>query len=278
MSPPCPTEDDLIALLDGEATENRAASLRAHLQRCASCREARASLEHLRDALAAPIAGVPAEGAVERILRRIEAEPTEPASPPRLPRERSRLAFALTAVGALAAAAAVAVSPRLGGDFGVVTARGRAHDGGAHSLHRDVGVTVRRGGDRLQPLADGESVSGDTTYAVSYRNLGPGASAFLMVFAVDSARAVHWIEPAYLVAGDDPSSSPLEHAAEDRLLPAAVALDDPAPGELHVVTLLTPRPLRVSQIEGLRAGEIGPAPLRARFPEAEVAMITLHLH
>jgi anti-sigma factor RsiW len=276
LSPPCPTEDDLIALLDGEATENRAADLRAHLQRCASCQATQASFERLRDAIA-ELSDVPEEGTAPRLLERIQAAPAAPVTP----RQQRRLAYPLAVAGVLAVAAAAAIWPRLHGDpgrdAGTFAARGHGHEGAARSLHRDVGVTVRRGTARLPPLADGEDVSNETTYAVSYRNLGAGASAFLMVLAVDSAHAVHWIHPAYLDAKDDPSSVPLDHAVEDHLLPATVTLDSPAPGELHVITLVTPRPLRVSQIEALSAPEIAPGPLQARFPEADVAGITLHL-
>jgi anti-sigma factor RsiW len=296
VSPTCPPEDDLIALLDGEATENRAADLRAHLQRCASCQATLASFERLRDAVA-ELSDVPEEATALRILEHIQAAPAAPATRSRPPR---RLAYPLAVAGVLAVAAAAAIWPRLSGDPGTFAARGRGHEGAVRALHRDVGVTVRRGapvldGGALQtpvldggdpqttgpaglpPLADGEGVSGETTYAVTYRNLGAGASAFLMVLAVDSAHAVHWIHPAYLDAGDDPSSVPLDHAVEDQLIPATVTLDSPASGELRVITLVTPRPLRVSQIEALSAPEIAPGPLRARFPEAEVAGITLHL-
>ena len=273
MSPTCPTEDDLIALLDGEATENRAAELRAHLQRCASCQAILASFERLRDALA-ELSDVPEEGTAPRVLERLQAAPPAPLTPPR---SKRRLAYPLAVAGVLAVAAAAAIWPRLHGDPGTFASRGHGPEGEARSLHRDVGVTVRRGAPGLPPLADGEGVSAETSYAVTYRNLGAGASAFLMVLAVDSAHVVHWIHPAYLEAGDDPSSVPLDHAALDQLLPATVTLDGPASGELRVITLVSPRPLRVSQIEGLGAQEIAPGPLRARFPEADVAGLTLHL-
>jgi len=283
MSSTCPSTDDLIALLDGEATENRAAEIRAHLPRCASCREAQASLAALRAALAAPLSGVPDDDAVARILQRIEAESSDPApaAPAAPARHRRALARGAALSGALAVAAAAVLLLRRPVDPGEFTARGgRPESSGApHALHREVGVTVRRGGgERLPPLADGDSVTGETTYAVSYRNLGPSGSAFLMVFAVDSARVVHWIHPAYLEAASDPTSVPLDHAADDELLPAAMALEGPAPGDLSVVTLVTVRPLEVSQIEALGAGDLEPARLAARFAGADVSRIALHLH
>ena len=269
MSAACPLEDELIALLDGEATENRAADLRAHVQRCTSCRDAWTELTRLRGDIAAPVSGVAAKPSFARILARIEAEPTDRV-PPRRPHR-----YVLAGVAAVAMAAAlIVIVPKLAIDRtpGAVAARGGPS---ASTMDRNVGVTVRRFDGGLAPLVDGESVSADTAYAVSYRNLGAGASAFVMVFAVDASGAVHWIHPAYLDTRHDPSSVPLEHTTEDRVLSTAALLEDPARGPLRVVKLVTARPLLVSQIEALHG--IDAASLRMRFPEARVSEITVQL-
>jgi hypothetical protein len=267
MSAQCPSEEELIALFDGEATENDAAELRAHLSRCAACREVSASFGEIREALSVPLPGVPAPGATERILARLQAEPLA-AEPPRRLRPR-----VLALAGLIAAAAVFVLVPRLGADR-EFTARGAPT---ARSLRRDVGVSVRRGDEQLALLAAGAIVGPGTTYAISYRNLGANGSAHMMVFAVDAARAVHWIQPAYLDAKDDPASLPLTHATSDAVLPAAAELAAPAPGPLRIVTLVTPRPLRVSQIEALTGAELDLARLRARFPDAEIAEIAVDL-
>ena len=274
MSQACPTQDELIALLDGEATENRAAELRAHLKRCPACQRAWAALEDLTRALAAPVPGTPAPDAVAKLMRRIEAEERAPAPPQGRAR---RFPFALG--GALAAAAAV-VALWLGvratnHDADLFAARGAK---AAASLQRDVGVVVHRAGERLEPLAAGEVVTQETAYAVSYVNLGRADAAFLMVFAVDAAGEVHWLEPAYLSAADDPGAIKIEHAEVATTLPTAAVLDAPAPGPLRIVSLISPRPLHVSQIEALAPSDRGLASLRARFPGAVIRELTVSLN
>lgn len=273
MSHACPTQDELIALLDGEATENRAAELRAHIQRCSSCQREWATLEGLKRALAAPVPGIPAPDAIAKLMRRIEAEERAP-TPPRKPARRWPFALG----GALAAAAAVAAiwlgarATSRGEDL--FASRGAS---AVASLQRNVGVSIHRAGERLAPLAAAEAVTKDTAYAVSYVNLGPAGSAFLMVFAVDARGEVHWIEPAYLDAADDPAAIALDHAEVDVTLPTAAVLEAPAPGPLRLVSLVSPRPLRVSQIEALAPAALGLTSLRDRFPGAVIQEFTVAL-
>jgi hypothetical protein len=157
---------------------------------------------------------------------------------------------------------------------GTLAARGAPS---AHSIRRDVGVTLRRGASRLSPLAEGDEVPPGAEYAVSYRNLGATGSAYVMVFAVDAAQAVHWIQPAWLDATQDPASVELAHAPAESALPSATVLEAPAPGPLRVITLVSPTPLRVSQIEPLRGPDLELARLRARFPDVEAAEITVQV-
>jgi hypothetical protein len=226
------------------------------------------SLVGLRRAIAAPVPGVADAGTGARILKRLAAEPTARAAPGRT---TLRMGIAL-ATSVAAIAAGVALAPRLAPDRppGVLTARGGKPE---RSLRRDVGVIVHRGGDRLVPLRDGDAVDGETIYSTSYRNLGEAGAAFLMVFAVDAAGAVHWIHPAYVDAKDDPGSVPLVRAISEELLPSGAVLSAPSMGPLRVVTLVTARPLKVSQIEALSAKELSLAALRERFPAAEIAEI-----
>ncbi|APR85936.1 Hypothetical protein A7982_11285 [Minicystis rosea] len=271
----CPTEEELIALLDGEATERRASELRAHLGRCQACREVWASLEELRAMLAAPLIGVPLPGASERIQMRIAAELAPRVTPVRS--QRRVFAWLGAALGMAAAVAAVVViAPRNGldRDAGMLSPRG---DGAVRSLRRDVGVSIFRASEKLVPIADGETVDAATAYAVSHRNIGPDGSAFLMVFAVDAAHVVHWIHPAYLDAKTDPASVSLAHADRDTVLPGAVTLEAPAPGSLRIVTLIGSQPIHVSQIEALAGTELALDRLRARFGGAEVSEIHLTL-
>jgi hypothetical protein len=272
MSGGCATEDDVIALLDGEVTENRAAALRAHLGRCSVCREKWASLERLQGLLRAPSPGVPLAGASERIVARIQSEPVARSSPSGP--GRRRWVGAATAVAAAIAALAL-LAPRLDHwPTEHLAARGGRP---GRSLRRDVGVTLVRAGARVTSLHQGDAVESDTTYAVAYRNLGPDGSAFLMVFAVDAAHAIHWIVPAYLDASVDPPSTPLGHADTDTLLPGAIVLEDLAAGPLRVVTLVSAEPQRVSAIEQLEPAALSLDRLRARFRTAEVSDLSLAL-
>lgn len=274
MSHACPTEDELIALLDGEATENRAAALRAHLAGCAQCQRAQAALEALTRALAAPVHRAPSPDAVAKIMRRIEVE-----TPTGAPAKKAARRLPWAPLGAIAAAAAVAAlwigARAMNRDHDVFAARGGA---ASASLQRDVGVFIHRAGERLEPLAAAEVVTKDTAYAVSYVNLSPAGSAFLMVFAVDAAGEVHWIQPAYLDAADDPGAVALEHAEVDEPLPEAAVFDAPAPGPLRLVSMVCPRPLRVSQIEALAPSALDLASLHARFPGAVIQELTVSLN
>jgi hypothetical protein len=272
MSRGCATEDDLIALLDGEVTENRAAALRAHLGRCSVCREEWASLERLQGLLRAPSPGVPLAGAAERIVARIQAEPVARSSSSGPGRRRW---VGATAAVAAAVAALALLAPRL--DHRPAE-RLAARGGGAdRSLRRDVGVTLLRADARVSALHPGDAVQPDTAYAVAYTNLGPDGSAFLMVFAVDAAHAIHWIVPPYLDPSVDPPSAPLGHADGDTLLPGAIVLEDPATGPLRIVTLVSGEPQRVSAIEQLEPVALSLDRLRARFRAAEISDLSLAL-
>jgi RNA polymerase sigma factor (sigma-70 family) len=266
----CPKEYELYVLLDGEATENRAMELRSHIEHCSICQGTWKELETLRRDIAAPSPGLSTDGVAGRVLARI-AEAKE-LPPPPAPSMR-RLGIALIGGLGMAAAVALALLPGSNTDPGEFTARGGPS---APSLRRDVGVTLRRGESELVPFENGNVVDATTKYAISYRNLGADA-AFLMVFAVDAAGDVHWIEPAYLDAKDDPVSVSLNHAEVDQMLPNADAavLDNPAKGPLRVITLISSQPLHVKQIEALPPGSLSLERLRAQFPGAELDEKTL---
>jgi hypothetical protein len=131
-------------------------------------------------------------------------------------------------------------------------------------------VTVYRGPGHLEPLAKDAVVDQGTAYAVGYRNLGPGGGTYLMVFAQDADRAVHWIAPAWLDPASDPASVQLAHSEQEALPLEAMVLDRPAGGALHVFTLTTPAPLHVSDVEAFARTPLDAAGLRALWPGAVV--------
>jgi hypothetical protein len=255
----CPDHAELVELIDGELTENRARDVRAHVDDCALCRDGLASWQRVVARVAAPV--TPSRGAQQRVIARLAEEAAPAARPRRWP------AFGGLAVAAAAAAALVLHRPPAEPEF---TARG----GGEHTLARDVDVSLYASGTNLRVLRDGASITADTALAVSYRNLG--ATAYALAFAVDAAGEVHWIAPAYLSAVTDPSSFPLTAGAHDIVLPNATVLASPAPGHLRVFVVVTSTPLHVSEIEHL-APPIDAAALRARWPGADVRSLVLEL-
>jgi anti-sigma factor RsiW len=269
MTRACSTTEELVLLIDGELTENRSALVRSHVEACAACRAETEALRALVRDVAHPIA--PRPDAVARLLARLDDAPPVAAKTPWKWSPSAAVAGALAGAVALAAALAVVLGLRMTDHAGVsheLTARGGPT---VPSLERDVGVTVyRRGSNRLDALAAGEEVGPDAAYAVAYRNLGTSGSAYAMVFAQDASLDLHWIAPAWVDSSLDPASESLAHAETEAPPTEAIALDRPAGGPLHVFTLVTSRPLRVSDIERIGNRALEPATLRARWPDAVV--------
>jgi hypothetical protein len=223
--------------------------VREHVESCATCRESADSWRKLGEAIGAPIP--PEPGAAARLEARLLAAP---ASAP-----RSRWSRVWVTTGALVAAAAAVA----------FVVRSRVHDEGTftprggpvvHSLERDVGVSVAREG---------------SAFAVSYTNLG--APAFALVFAVDARNETHWIAPAWIDETTDPESIELTTSQRQITLTRATAFDDLAPGALHVIVAVTPRPHHVSEIEHLPA-PITTAAIRGAWQDASVREIVVEEH
>jgi hypothetical protein len=258
MTLSCPERDALARLADGEATENDAASLRGHIAACTRCAAAFAAEQRLREDVAAPVAGIPTARLVLGVMEQL-VEPRSTPVPWRLP---------LLAGGMMLTAAATVLlvllpdggAPRSERDGGSFQARGGAGD----AFARRTGVTLHDAGPPSRELKPRDEVDADTRYVASYRNLAEAAPAYLLAFAIDRAGTVHWLYPAYLSADVDPPSLALRPGS-GAVLPDGVVLDRPAPGQLRLVTILSPRPHRVSDIEGRAAPELSPAALAARF-------------
>jgi hypothetical protein len=186
------------------------------------------------------------------------------------PSRRTRGAWFAALAAVAVAALLLVLRPNTSPD--VFVARGGPH---GSSLRRAVGVSVLRVAEQLAPLQPNETVRPETAYGVAYTNLGE--RAFLLVFAVDAAGTVHWIQPAYLDAAAPPSALPLEHREQQKVLPSAGMLDQPAPGPLRIVTLIAPQTLSVIAIESLSPGQRTLAALRARFTDAQIDELALTL-
>ena len=261
----CPDGDELFLLLDGEATENRGAELRAHLASCPACPKELEAQRQLIARIAAPLEGLPSPGAASAVLRRLdERKLARPAT--RRPR------WALGAAG-LAACAAIAlvVLPRA-----PTTPTGFASRGGAAGWAGKVGVELLALGAPPRGLAAGSPVTPGTAFVASYRNLGD-ARVFLTLFAIDAGGEVRWLYPAFVDRGADPGSVLLPKAVSPQLFPDSVAFDDLPPGALRVITILSREPLRASSVEQLSAADRSLDRLRARWADAVIDELALRV-
>jgi anti-sigma factor RsiW len=250
----CPVDElELIALSDGELTENRARELREHLQPgpagCARCAGRLARLEALATQLRAPVAGASDASFVDEVERRLPA-----ARGPRAASGRSwsRRGLALTALAGTALAAAVilvVVPARL---FSPPEFAPRGTPAAWHALvSRSLDIVSARpapGAPLSRPLAPGERMRPGDGIAVSAHNGHRELPVYLMVFAVDAGGEVHWIVPAWTDPSDTPRAILLRPGAE-LPEPAGRTPEGPAPGKLRVSTLLLRAPLDVRAVE-----------------------------
>ena len=254
----CPTPDELLALCEGELTENRAAELRAHAAGCTRCTKMIERLEQLRGMVKADVRGSRASvgGVMSRIAGGGAGRPVS----------RGR-AVALSTAGALLVAglAALIVRPQLRprDEF---AARG----GSERTVRSHVGITLHLLGSGSPPLLTGQVLAADAPLVAGYRNLLGAGEAFLTVFGVDAAGEVHWLYPGFTQPSEDPASLPLPPSEREALLKESVVLEAPAAGPLRLYSVVTPAPLKVRELEGLPHGELTRARLRSRFPDAQV--------
>lgn len=267
MTRRCPSPDELMRLLDGEITENRATLLREHVGGCSSCRDQLSRERQLLADIAAPRPDVPSSALVSRIMERATDMPMRATW-----RSKAlRASFVAAACGALA----VLLLGGLGSGNRVDTefhARGGARVG----LSRYVSATLVRADRGMQRLEAGARVAPDTTYGMRYRNL-KADPVYLLCFAVDAKQEIHWLYPAYLDPKQDPPALELAAAAAEVVLPESVMLEQPAPGHLRFISILSTKAEPVSSIERLAPGELQTAALRQRFPAAVVNELSVEV-
>lgn len=224
--------------------------------------------ERLRELRQLPEPAMDSELFVARVMAACSEEVTAPAAAAsRAPRTL------LTATALLAAAAAVVLGlgrwnvpatldSRPGED--ALVARGVATARHSATVQAFVGRVAPGSAARL--LEGAELGSGD---GILVRYSNPGTErVYLMVFALDSRREVHWIHPAYLDAASDPSSLELRQGVMGQALEEVAEPENPAPGALGVYALLTSQPLTVKAVEAALA--TNQRPVHELFPEAEV--------
>jgi hypothetical protein len=266
---PCPPPDDLVRLVDGDLAAARVAALGRHLAACRACHARRGAYQTLVARIGAPLP----DGAAARVAARVRARLDEaPPAARRWPTGWLALAGAAT----LAAAATLLVlAPRpIEAPAPALQARGGV---AARPWQDRVAVQVHRLDPDFADLAAGSRVAAGGALVASVRNGNHEPALHLLLFAVDRAAEVHWLYPAWLDATTDPEAYPVPHAPVDTLLDEAVVLDAPAPGPLTLIWIVTPAPLRVSDVERLAPVDRHPDALRRRWPGAVVGAVTVEV-
>jgi hypothetical protein len=213
---------------------------------------------HLRELRELPEPAVTSDVFVSRVMAACRDE--APAA--RFP----RAVLATAALLAAAAAALTLVHHQRGipDPQEVIAARGVAEARVSATVQAFVGRTAP---GQAAALLEGAQLGPGDGILVRYSNPSEGR-AFLMVFALDATREIHWLHPAYLDAASDPASLELRPGAAGQTLDEVAEPEDPAAGALAVYALLSEEPLTVKAVEARLAAR--QAPVHELFPEAEV--------
>lgn len=277
----CLTEEELLASIDGGIPPNERSAVDGHLAGCKTCL---ASLQEL-ESLIGDLTKLPEldEDAHVKGVMDCLGEQRPVAIMPIAARSRPRWMVLGGAFSAVAAAAAVVLflrGPAAERPDPAFAARG----GGAseRTLARDVGLRVLTGAKGralvapLAPLTAGETVASETSFTAAYTNIHD-KPAYLLLFAVDSTGAVHWLYPAYVSERENPPSVVLARATKEVAMETSVVLEAPAPGPLRIVSVLTEMPLHVHDIEDRRAEALAKDALERAFPQASIAELAVRV-
>jgi hypothetical protein len=266
---PCPDEAGLLRFVDGALSVEETDRARAHIARCARCG---ARVDALRtlfgDLAAADVPPFDAREHVRGVRERIDR--LERAAPRRARRTYGAFAWAVGSLAAVALTFVVALGLRP--PSGTWQARGGE---GSSTVGRDVGVQIYATAPAMHPLSAGAMISPDTPLTAGFRNLGR-SPAFLLLFAVDERRVVHWISPAFARREDDPPSTVLPaapsapSALEERWLSTTAVLEDVPPGALRLVAVITATPAHVADVEALEGSDVSAERIERAIPGAEV--------
>jgi hypothetical protein len=261
----CPSWSELLSFVDADLPPEQLARLEQHLEKCSACTKQVMGLSTLLADIAAPPPLDPPLDVAPYVASVMQRLDTPIANP--------RGARLLAWCGVLAAAAlALLVLTQRHGPTAARTPGGElAARGGpaVASLSRNVDVRLVALQPGLVALHAGSHITNKTALTAGLRNLGQ-EPAYLLLFAVDAERAVHWIAPEYTSATANPGAFPIAPSSAERLLPSSVVFDDLSPGDLRLVALISKTQLHVSDVEALTPSELGAAALRQRFAGAEV--------
>jgi hypothetical protein len=270
----CPTEDELLSFVDADLPPEQLARVEKHLEVCSACAKRVMTLSSLVEDLGAPLRTEPPLDValhVAGVMDRLDSHVAQP-----------RWSAWLSWGGGLAAAAAALLlfmkfqaplAPQKVAGSELV-ARGGPVEA---SLSRNVGVQLYSSRHaELTALGSGSRITPSAALTAGLRNLAT-ERAYLLLFALDSRKAVHWIAPEYTSQGSNPEASPIAPATTERLLPSVAVFDDLAPGPLRVIAVISSDPLHVSDVEALPPAELNAERLLRRFPRSEVRQFLLEV-
>ncbi len=268
----CPNEDELLSFVDADLSPEQLARLEKHIETCSSCAKQVMALTSLVEDVAAPLAAEPPLDValhVAGVMNRLD-------SPVTVPRWSTWLGW--SGGLAMAAAALLLFGKLKAGPVGTAEHELVARGGPAEaSLSRNIGVQLyssQHSSTALTALGSGSRIRPSAALTAGLRNLA-SEQAYLLLFALDSRQAVHWIAPQYTSPDSNPEAAPIGPSQGERLLPSVAVFDDLAPGPLRVVAVISSAPLHVSDVEALPAAELSAEKLLKRFPRAEVRQFLL---
>jgi hypothetical protein len=260
----CPDDLALVALHDGELSENQASTIRKHVTECASCRARLASIESIAADLAAPLPSalrMPPEAFADGVLARIDQRRERPTS-------RARWL-----VVAAAAALLLGVGIRSQVDRrDEWSARG---GGSTTPVQRTQLRFGRVAGTAFEPIERGAHVAADATLAVEIA--GTDRSTFLLAFLLDSAGDRHWLYPSYTDETPHPLSVSVPQGTTPHVLDSMVRPDHPAPGHAHLIAIVLPKVESIDFVESEDASALTREQLASHYPGSLVVSLEVEI-
>lgn len=210
---------------------------------------------------------------VRGVMARLEPALDRPPARHAVPRA-TRIALA-SAIAAAAAVLVLFVRPAGpgAGPPAAVQPRGGATPS---SIERDVRLQALALRPQPHGLRDGSPVGRDTPFTAAFRNLG-ATPRHLLFFAVDAGSTVRWIAPTFERLGSDPAAVVLPSTRDEQVLPSSVAFDDLPLGPMRLVSVVSERSMRVSEVERLPAADLADAALQRRFADAVVRSVVVQV-
>lgn len=263
-----PSAHDWMSLVDKALPSPHADYLRLHLGECKPCRQTHLDIQHIIEVAASPMPGVRAldPNAVMRRAR-IAAAEQKPSSWAKI------LKVGLPTSLATAVALILVVTWTRGSEqTGIWSARGHSS---AKTISQRTSIRVSVLEDSPKPIGRGMRISKRARFMVSYRNIEREQALYLLSFAVDAQGETHWLYPENRSRSEDPVAYALTPATSETVLPQVIEFEDVPEGPLRFISIVSSRPLHVSDIEHLRTDQMRANKMRQMWPNASVEELTV---